>query len=161
MKVVRLLALPAVAALPQLALAATPPGELGALQAVYDFCVKADPAHANDFQGKSAGLFEGFRQPVVVQIKGSGEYERGYNMLARVLQGLPNDQAVIGCAAITTQLTGRTHGSVVRKPVQPALAASHSAEAHQPATPVFAPAASHPAAEGAALDLGTLKEGER
>jgi len=101
MKVRHLVCWSALAALPQLALAADPPGELGALQAVYDFCAKVDPAQSKDFGNQAGLLFKGLTQRQINAIRGGAEYHRGYQMLTGILPELQKSDAVQGCQAIS------------------------------------------------------------
>ena len=94
----------AVAFLPQLALAATPPGEVGALQAVFDFCAKVDPSQRVDFDRQAKLLFTGLTAAQITAMRQSSEYKRGYHMLAGVLPGV--NQPVQACHAITSVPTG-------------------------------------------------------
>jgi hypothetical protein len=102
-----------VAFLPQLALAAPPPGEAGALQAVFDFCTKVDPQERQDFDKQADSLFKGLRPRQIAAIRASAEYQRGYQMLAKVLPELTNSEAVPACHAISGGHTPR-HGHVGR-----------------------------------------------
>jgi hypothetical protein len=103
-----------VAFLPQLALAAQPPGEVGALQAVFDFCTKVDPKERHDFDRQADSLFKSLTPQQITAIRKSDEYKRGYHMLATVLPGLPNSEAVPACHAISGGHEPR-HGWVERK----------------------------------------------
>jgi hypothetical protein len=89
----------AVAFLPQLALAARPPGEVGALQAVFDFCAKTDPAQRGDFDRQADSLFRGLTAAQIAAMRQSSEYKRGYQMLAGILPGV--NQPVQACHAIS------------------------------------------------------------
>ena len=91
----------AVAVLPQLTLAATPPGEVGALQAVFDFCTKADPKQHEAFDRQADALFHGLTHQQIAALRKTSEYQRGYQMLAGLLPGLRNNDAVEGCQAIS------------------------------------------------------------
>jgi hypothetical protein len=89
----------ALTCLPQLALAARPPGEVGALQAVYDFCAKIDPSQRGDFDRQADSLFRGLTAAEIAAMRHSGEYKRGYQMLAGILPGV--NQPVQACHAIS------------------------------------------------------------
>jgi hypothetical protein len=100
MKVRHVICCSAVAVLPQLALAATPSGEFGAFQAVFDSCAKVDPAQSKYFGGRADSLFRGLTKPQVAKIRQSAEYKRGYQLLATVLHQMPANQAAEGCGAL-------------------------------------------------------------
>jgi hypothetical protein len=89
----------AVAFLPQLALAATPPGEMGALQAVFDFCAKVDPSQRLDFDRQAKLLVKSLTAAQIAAMRQSSEYKRGYQMLAGILPGV--NQPVEACHAIS------------------------------------------------------------
>jgi hypothetical protein len=86
--------------LPQLALAALPPGEAGAMQAVFDFCSKVDPKERQDFDKQADSLFKGLTPRQIAAIRRSADYTRAYHMLAAVLPDL-RDDAVAACQAIS------------------------------------------------------------
>ena len=85
--------------LPHLAQAAAPAGELGALQAVFDFCSKTDPGQKRDFQRLADSMFAGLTPARIETIRKSSEYARGYRMLTSVLPGV-NDP-VHACRAVS------------------------------------------------------------
>jgi hypothetical protein len=87
--------------LPQLALAARPPGEVGALQAVYDFCTNVDPTERKDFDKEADALFRGLSPAQVAALRQTAEYRRGYRTLAGVLPDLRGNDAVLACRAIS------------------------------------------------------------
>lgn len=90
-----------VAALPQLALAATSNEDLGALQAVHDFCSKLDPSHAKQYERQADALFAGLTPKQVSEIRGSSPYRSAYEALTSVLPELPRDAATVeACTAI-------------------------------------------------------------
>jgi len=89
----------AIALLPQLALAARPPGEVGALQAVYEFCAKVDPTGRQDYDRQADSLFSGLTPRQIVAMRQSTEYKRGHQMLAGILPRV-NDP-VLACHAIS------------------------------------------------------------
>jgi hypothetical protein len=91
-----------IAVLPQLALAGTSNEDLGALQAVHDFCTKIDPAHAKDYERQADALFHGLTPKQVSVIRGSSQYKTGYQSLTSVvLPELPVDaETVKACSAI-------------------------------------------------------------
>lgn len=89
------------AVLPQLALAANPPGEVGALQAVYDFCGKVDPAKLKDFERNADALLKGLTPAQIAALRNSTEYKRGYRMLEGILPELKKDDAVTACVEIS------------------------------------------------------------
>ena len=90
-----------IAFLPQLALAARPAGEIGALQAVFDFCVRVDPSEGKDFDKQAYSLFKGFTPAQVVALRKSTEYRRGYQLLAGSLPALKGQDGVLACQAIS------------------------------------------------------------
>jgi hypothetical protein len=89
-----------VAALPQLALAAKPPGQLGALQAVFDFCSKVDPAQRAAFDVEAKAEIRGLTPNQITAIRNGSEYKRGYNLLSSSLPTLTASDAMSGCAAL-------------------------------------------------------------
>lgn len=91
----------AMAFLPQLALAERPPGEVGALQAVYDFCVRIDPTQRGDFDRQADALFKGLTPAKVAALQQSAEYRRGYQLLAAALPDIKGKDAVTACQAIS------------------------------------------------------------
>ena len=91
----------AVAGLPQLGLAATPPGQLGALKAVYDFCSKVDPSQRKDFEKQAEALVKGLSPAKVAALEKDMEYKRGYHMLQGILPELKGNDAVVACEAIS------------------------------------------------------------
>jgi hypothetical protein len=98
--------------LPQLALATNPPGEVGALQAVYDFCGKVDPAKRREFERNADALLTGLTPAQVAALRKSTEYKRGYHMLQGILPDLKNSDAVVACGAISGgHPQPREHGS--------------------------------------------------
>jgi len=108
------------AALPQLALAVNPPGEVGALQAVYDFCGKVDPAKLRDFESNADALLKGLTPAQIATLRNSTEYKRGYHMLEGILPELKKDDAVTACVAISGGHSQRAPG--FEEPVhEPAL----------------------------------------
>jgi hypothetical protein len=90
-----------VAFLPQLVLAANPPGQLGALRAVYDFCSKVDPSERRDFEKQAEGLVKGLSPAKIAALEKSTEYKRGYHMLQGILPELKGNDAVVACQAIS------------------------------------------------------------
>lgn len=90
----------ALGGLPQLGLAADTPGEVGALQAVFDFCTKADPSQTKKFERHSDELFRGLSPARITALRESSEYKRGYHVLASVLPEVKGQDAVVACAAI-------------------------------------------------------------
>lgn len=90
-----------VAALPQLALAGTSNEDLGALQAVHDYCTKLDPSHAKEYERHADALFAGLTPKQVSEIRGSSPYKSAYEALTGVLPELPKDAATVkACTAI-------------------------------------------------------------
>ena len=107
-----------IAFLPQLALAARPAGEIGALQAVFDFCVKVDPSEGKDFDKQAYSLFKGFTPAQVVALRKSAEYRRGYQLLAGSLPAFKGEDGVLACQAISgvPHVGPRREDSPGRKP---------------------------------------------
>jgi len=87
--------------LPQLGLAAEPPGEAGALQAVYDYCARVDPTQAKNFEKRADSLVRGLSPTQAAALRAGSEYKRGYHMLASVLPELKGNDAVVACQAIS------------------------------------------------------------
>jgi len=85
--------------LPHLAQASAPAGELGALQAVFDFCSKTDPGQKKDFELLADSMFAGLSPTRIAAIRKSSEYERGYRMLTSVLPGVHDP--VQACRAVS------------------------------------------------------------
>ena len=100
MKVRHVICMSALVALPHFALAATPPGELGAFQAIYDFCAKVDPQQRKDLGIRADALFRDLTKPQIASIRQSTEYQRGYKLLSSVLPKLTADDAMSGCVAL-------------------------------------------------------------
>ncbi len=90
-----------IALLPQLALAARPPGEVGALQAVFEFCAKVDPAESKDYDKQADALFEGLTPRQIASLRRGAEYHRGYQLLAGTLPAFKGQDAVLACQAIS------------------------------------------------------------
>lgn len=90
-----------IAFLPQLALAARPAGEIGALQAVFDFCVRVDPSEGRDFDKQADSLFKDFTPTQIVALRKSTEYRRGYQLLAGSLLAFKGQDGVLACQAIS------------------------------------------------------------
>src|SRR3974377_963753 len=90
-----------VASLPQLALAANPPGELGAVQAVYDFCSRVDPSEREDFERHAEALVKGLTAAQLADLRKSTEYKQGYHMLHGILPELKGNDAVVACHAVS------------------------------------------------------------
>jgi len=91
----------ALTCLPQLALATNPPGEVGALQAVYDFCVKVDPSESKDYEKRADALVTGLSPTQIAALRQSAEYRRGYHMLAGILPEIKGHDAVLACQAVS------------------------------------------------------------
>jgi hypothetical protein len=91
----------AIALLPQLALAASPPGEVGALQAVFEFCTRVDPAERQDYHQQADSLFKGLTPRQIASVRQSPEYQRGYHLLAGILPEIKGKDAVLACQAIS------------------------------------------------------------
>ena len=90
-----------IAAIPQLALAGTSNEDLGALQAVHDFCTNIDPSHAKEYERQANALFAGLTPKQVSEIRGSSPYKSAYEALTTVLPELPKDAATVkACTAI-------------------------------------------------------------
>jgi len=90
-----------VTAMPQLALAGSSKEDLGALQAVHDFCTKLDPSHAKEYERQADALFAGLTAKRVSVIRGSSQYKSAYEALTSVLPELPKDAATVeACTAI-------------------------------------------------------------
>jgi len=89
-------------ALAQLAQAQPPSNahELGAAQAVFDFCSKVDPADAKLFDKQSKRLFQGLSEKSVDQVQMSHPYTDAHKTLESVLSELPLDAARAACKAI-------------------------------------------------------------
>ena len=100
MKVRHVVCSSALVVLPHFALAATPPGETGAFQAIYDFCGKVDPQQRKDFDIQADALFGDLTKPQIASIRQSTEYQRGYKLLSSVLPKLTSEDAISGCAAL-------------------------------------------------------------
>src|ERR1700745_2732877 len=91
----------ATAFLPQLALAADPPGQLGALQAVFDYCVKVDSTQTAKLEHQVGMLLKGLSPAQVAALRKTAEYQRGYKMLAGVLPEVKGNDAIEACQAIS------------------------------------------------------------
>ena len=97
-----------IAAFPQLALAGTSSEDLGALQAVHDFCAKLDPSHAKGYEKQADALFHGLTPKQVLAIRGSSQYKTAYQSLTSVLPELPNDAATVkACSAMLGSKSNR------------------------------------------------------
>ncbi len=106
----------AIALLPQLALAA-PPGEAGALQAVFDFCTKVDPAEGKNYDKQADALFKGLTPGQISSLRQSTEYQRGYRLLAGSLPEIKGHDAVLACQAISG-IPGHEAGNGPEKPAR-------------------------------------------
>jgi hypothetical protein len=96
----------AVAVLPGLALAAElQPGQMGALQAVYDFCSKADPPKRSSFDREAKSLYGPLTAQQIAALHKSSEYLRGYRLYSSVLPNLSSHDAVTNCSALASKHT--------------------------------------------------------
>jgi hypothetical protein len=95
--------------LPQLALADVKPDnqELGALQAVFDFCGKVDSQQRPAFEAQADGLFRHMTKQQATTVRASGAYKQGYQTLTKVLGEMPKSDALPACKAISGSHTAR------------------------------------------------------
>jgi hypothetical protein len=91
----------ALTCLPQFALAARPPGEVGALQAVFAFCAKVDSTERAAYDRQADSLFKGLTPRQIASLRQSTEYKRGYQTLAGILPEIKGNEAVVACQAIS------------------------------------------------------------
>jgi hypothetical protein len=100
MKLLRVVCVPAVALLSQLALAADQPGQIGAMQAIFDFCGRVDSSQRAHFDQEAKAEYRGLTAGQIAALHKSAEYRRGYNLLSSVLPNLTSDDAMSGCVAL-------------------------------------------------------------
>jgi hypothetical protein len=101
MKYLRVACFSAVTLFPGLALAAAlQPGQVGALQAVYDFCGKVDPSRHPSFDGEAKLLYGGSTSQQIAALRKGTEYQRGYSLYSSVLPNLSHGDAMTDCAAM-------------------------------------------------------------
>src|SRR5579862_5354697 len=91
----------AAVALPQIALAGQPPGQVGAFQAIYDFCSKVDSGQEHSFDKEAKSLYAGLTPSQAGALRASAEFERGYKVLAGVLPQLSAGDATQACQGIS------------------------------------------------------------
>jgi len=89
-------------AFPHFALAATPPGETGAFQAIYDFCGKVDGAQDARFDAEAKSLYAGLTPKQIEALRKGSEYKRGYKLLSSILPKLTAGDAMGGCKALAS-----------------------------------------------------------
>jgi hypothetical protein len=101
MKAFKIAGVAAMTVLPTLALAGTHTrGELGALQAVYDYCLQVDSADSAALTTGATSLFSGMTALQIAAARNSYQYQRGYSMLSTLLPRVATDDAVSGCKAL-------------------------------------------------------------
>ena len=100
----------AIAALPCWGLAAESREEIGALQAVFNFCATLDPSHAKEYEKQGDAWTHGLTLQQLLQIRASAAYKDAYQSLGVALGELPNDAATIhACEAILGAPNNKAH----------------------------------------------------
>jgi len=102
MKFLRVVCVPALALLSQIALAAEQPGQIGAMQAIFDFCGKVDSSQRARFDLEAKAEYGGLTAGRIAALHKSSEYQRGYNLLSSVLPNLTANDAMSGCVALVS-----------------------------------------------------------
>jgi hypothetical protein len=98
------------AALPRWGLAAESREQIGALQAVFNFCATLNPSHAKEYEKHGDALSHGLTPQQLVQIRASAAYKDAYQSLGVALGELPNDAATIhACEAILGAPNNKAH----------------------------------------------------
>jgi len=119
MKVRRILVLIAAAALAQLGYAKPGPehevrprtlppvrakapnyAQLGAEQAVLDFCSSIDSGDAKEYGAQGKTLFAGIREDGLEKARGSSQYKNAYTTFESAVSKIPPAEAVQGCKAL-------------------------------------------------------------
>jgi len=90
----------AAALIPQLALADAPHTrlEVGMMQAVFDFCSKADPKNDKRFDQKARALLGNRNDHDRDDSQNDVEFKRGYQIMESLLDKVRKADAVKGCA---------------------------------------------------------------
>jgi hypothetical protein len=100
----------AIAALPRWGLAAESREEIGALQAVFNFCATHDPSHAKEYEKQGDTWTHGLTLQQLLEIRASAAYKDAYRSLGVALGELPDDAATIhACEAILGAPNNKAH----------------------------------------------------
>jgi len=92
---------------------ATPPQaltalELGATQAVLDFCAKVDDGEKKDFDELGRRELARLSPQKAGEFKNSAQYQQGYTALQNVLARFSPDNARAACRAVPPEARGKT-----------------------------------------------------
>jgi hypothetical protein len=92
----------AVALTPSLVFAGVPQDaqQLGAVQAVVDFCSRVDPRHDKQFEQQARRALPNIRDDDLDRARHNPAYQQTYQIVASVLKGLSLQDAARDCAAI-------------------------------------------------------------
>ena len=83
--------------------------DLGAANAVFDFCSRADHDDDKIFDAASESLYQGVTRQEIERIKHSDEFRKAYSTLESVLKELPPNDARAACKAIGPATLGKFH----------------------------------------------------
>jgi len=101
MKILRIVCLSALLALPNLALAKLPPpSALGQVEGTLDFCAQVDPQSAAKYQEFKKALVQGEPEKDVAEARKSGEYKEAYDAIREALGKTPKDDAIKACTSL-------------------------------------------------------------
>jgi hypothetical protein len=92
----------AAALIPQVTLADAPHTtlEVGMMQAVFDFCSKADPKNDRRFDQKARALLGNLNDHDRHDSRNDVEFQRGYKIMRSLLDNVRKADAVRGCAEL-------------------------------------------------------------
>jgi hypothetical protein len=110
MKVPAALLLCAAALIPPVSLADAPhtPMEVGMMQAVFDFCSKADPKNDQRFDQKARALLGNMSDHDRDDSRNNVDFQQGYRIMESLLDKVHKADAVRGCAEL---LLANDHGA--------------------------------------------------
>lgn len=75
-------------------------GQLGAEQAVLDFCSRVDSSDEKGFEAEGRTAFAGIRSDSIEKIRASAQYKDAYAQIGSVVGELPSSEAVQGCKSL-------------------------------------------------------------
>ena len=74
--------------------------QIGLVEAVVDFCSKADPKDKGQIERKAKELLPKMSEDSLEAVRHRAEYHSAYGLIQNVLQGLSKSDAVRNCAAV-------------------------------------------------------------
>ena len=74
--------------------------QIGLVEAVVDFCSKADPKDKGQIERKAKELLPKMSEDTLEAVRHRADYRSAYGFIQNVLQGLSKSDAVRNCAAI-------------------------------------------------------------